>query len=117
MGPASVMEVRSTVATGRFPLRIAVRPQGDIAVTSDLQDGALSVIDLARAQVVGNIAVSGPAEAPTRVQVTVLWSRDGERIYVAETGTDTVAEVDFASGTVLRRLKVGEGGDGMAILP
>lgn len=111
------MAVRETLATGRFPLRIAIRPQGDVAVTSDLQDGALSVIDLARAQVVGNIAVSSPAEAQTRFQVTILWSRDGERIYVAETGTDTVAEVDFASGTVLRRLKVGEGGDGMAILP
>jgi YVTN family beta-propeller protein len=111
------MAVRSTVATGRFPLRIAIRPQGDVAVTSDLQDGALSVIDLARAQVVGNIAVSGPVEAQSRFQVTVLWSKDGERIYVAETASDTVAEVDFASGTVLRRLKVGEGGDGMAILP
>lgn len=111
------MEVRHTIATGRFPLRIAIRPQGDVAVTSDLQDGALSVIDLARAQVVGNIAVSGPAEAQTRFQVTILWSKDGERIYVAETANDTVAEVDFASGTVLRRLKVGEGGDGMAILP
>ncbi len=111
------MQVRETIETGRFPLRIAIRPQGDVAVTSDLQDGALSVIDLARAQVVGNIAVSGPAEAQTRFQVTILWSADGERIYVAETGTDTVAEVDFASGTVLRRLKVGEGGDGMAILP
>jgi YVTN family beta-propeller protein len=111
------MEVRHTIATGKFPLRIAIRPQGDVAVTSDLQDGALSVIDLARAQVVGNIAVSGPAEAQGRFQVTVLWSKDGTRIYVAETASDTVAEVDFASGTVLRRLKAGEGGDGMAILP
>ena len=31
--------------------------------------------------------------------------------------SDTIAEVDYASGTVLRRLKAGEGGDGMAILP
>ncbi|TAD84938.1 MAG: YncE family protein, partial [Sphingomonadales bacterium] len=63
------------------------------------------------------IAVSSPAEAEARFQVTILWSDDGERVYVAETASDTVAEVDFASGTVLRRLKVGEGGDGMAILP
>jgi len=111
------MEVRHTIATGKFPLRIAIRPQGDVAVTSDLQDGALSVIDLARAQVVGNIMVSGPAEAQSRFQVTVLWSADGERIYVAETASDTVAEIDFASGKVLRRLPGGEGGDGMAILP
>jgi YVTN family beta-propeller protein len=111
------MEVRETVTTGAFPLRIAVRPQGDVAVTSDLQDGSLSVIDTATAKVVRTITVSGPAEAQQRFQVTILWSADGKRIYVAETASDTVAEVDYASGTVLRRLKVGEGGDGMAILP
>jgi YVTN family beta-propeller protein len=111
------LAVRSTVPTGRFPLRIAVRPQGDVAVTSDLQDGSLSVIDTATAKVIRTIAVSGPAEAQARFQVTILWSDDGKRIYVAETASDTVAEVDYASGTVLRRLPGGEGGDGMAILP
>ncbi|NBB25975.1 YncE family protein [Porphyrobacter sp. SLTP] len=111
------MEVRETVATGRFPLRIAVRPQGDVAVTSDLQDGSLSVIDTATAKVIRTIPVSSPAEAQQRFQVTILWSDDGSKVYVAETASDTVAEVDYASGKVLRRLKVGEGGDGMAILP
>lgn len=113
----TTMAVRATVATGRFPLRIAVRPQGDVAVTSDLQDGSLSVINTATAQVIRTIAVSSPAEAEARFQVTILWSADGERIYVAETASDTVAEVDYTSGTVLRRLKAGAGGDGLAILP
>ncbi len=111
------MEVRETIATGRFPLRIAIRPQGDVAVTSDLEDGGLSVIDTATAKVIRSIPVSSPAEAQARFQVTILWSDDGKRIYVAETASNTVAEVDFASGTVLRRLPGGEGGDGMAILP
>lgn len=111
------MEVRKTVATGAFPLRIAIRPQGDVAVTSDLRDGGLTIIDLASGMVTRSIAVSSPAEAEARVQVTILWSDDGDRIYVAETASDTVAEVDYATGTVLRRLAVGDGGDGMAILP
>jgi YVTN family beta-propeller protein len=111
------MEVRQTIATGRFPLRIAVRPQGDVAVTSDLADGSLSVIDTASAIVIRTIAVSSPQEAEARQQVTILWSADGARIYVAETASDTVAEVDYATGKVLRRLPGGEGGDGMAILP
>ena len=114
---AETLVVRKTIATGRFPLRIAVRPQGDVAVTSDLQDGSLTVIDTAKAKVIRKIAVSGPAEAQSRFQVTILWSPDGSRIYVAETGTSTIAEVDYASGKVLRRLKAGEGGDGLAILP
>jgi YVTN family beta-propeller protein len=111
------MKVRETVATGRFPLRIAIRPQGDVAVTSDLMDGSLSVIDLDGAEVIRTIRVSGPEAAQDRFQVTILWSDDGRRIYVAETASDTIAEVDYASGTVLRRLAAGEGGDGLAILP
>ena len=110
------MEVRETIPVGDFPLRIAIRPQGDFAVTSDLADGALSVIDLRAGKVARQIPVSSREQAEERFQVTILWSPDGERIYVAETGTDTIAEVDFASGTVLRRLSGGDGGDGLAIL-
>ncbi|MGB3738807.1 MAG: YncE family protein [Pontixanthobacter sp.] len=110
------LEIRREVATGDFPLRLAIRPQGDVAVTSNLADGSLSVIDLATAKVTRTIAISDRATAQERFQVTILWSDDGSRIYVAETGTDTVAEVDYANGTVLRRLNVGDGGDGLAIL-
>lgn len=110
------LAIRKEVDTGRFPLRIAVRPQGDFAVTSDLADGGLSVIDTATGDVVRTIAVSSPDEAQTRFQVTILWSPDGERIYAAETRSDTIAEVDFASGEVLRRLPGDGGGDGLAII-
>ncbi len=111
------LEIRSEVETGVFPLRLAIRPQGDVAVTSDLGDTGLTVIDLASAKAVRSIAVDDRANATKRAQVTILWSSDGERIYVAETGTNTVAEVDYRTGEVLRRLATGEGGDGMAILP
>lgn len=110
------MAVRTTLKTGAFPLRLAIRPQGDFAVTSDLMDGGLTVIDLDKREVVRKISVSSPEEAEDRFQVTILWSNDGKRVYVAETASDTVAEVDFASGEVLRRLDVGDGGDGLAIL-
>ena len=110
------LAIRKEVDTGRFPLRIAVRPQGDFAVTSDLADGGLSVIDTATGDVVRTITVSSPDEAQTRFQVTILWSPDGERIYAAETRSDTIAEVDFASGEVLRRLPGEGGGDGLAII-
>lgn len=116
LNPTS-MEVQHTLETGKFPLRLAIRPEGDVAVTSDLLDGSLSVIDLATNEVTRTIAVSSEAEAQDRFQVTILWSDDGERIYVAETASDTIAEVDYEKGEVLRRIKVGEGGDGLAILP
>lgn len=110
------LAVRRQVATGRFPLRLAIRPQGDVAITSNLADGSLSVIDLATGAVRQSITVSGPAEAEQRQQVTIVWSDDGRRIYAAETGTDTIAEVDYAGGTVTRRFTTGEGGDGLAVL-
>ncbi len=110
------LEVRNQVDTGAFPLRLAIRPQGDVAVTSDLADGSLTVIDLKTAAVLRTIAVSSVEEAQTRFQVTILWSDDGKRVYVAETGTNSVAEVDYTTGKVLRRLKTGDGGDGLAIL-
>ncbi len=115
LDPAT-LDVRKTVDTGAFPLRIAVRPQGDVAVTSDLADGGLTVINLETGKVVKSISVSSPAEAEARAQVTILWSNDGELIYVAETASNTVAEVDYSTGKVRRRLPTGEGGDGMAIL-
>ena len=74
------------------------------------------MIDLATAKAVRSIAVSSRVEAEQRLQVTILWSDDGKRIYVAETASDTVAEVDYKSGKVLRRIKVGKGSDGLAIL-
>jgi len=58
------------------------------------------------------VPVSGEEGA---AQVTILFSPDGRRLYAAETGRDQVAEVDVASGRVLRRLKAGKNGDGLAI--
>lgn len=106
------LEVRREVRTGGFPLRLAIRPQGDYAITSDLADGALSVIALGSGKVVRTIPVSG---SDASRQVTILFSADGERVYAAETAHDTVAEIDFAEGTVLRRIATGPGGDGLAI--
>jgi DNA-binding beta-propeller fold protein YncE len=110
------LEVRQRIDTGAFPLRITLRPQGDFAVTSDLADGGLTVIDTSSGEVVRQIAVSSPEEAQERFQVTILFSPDGERLYVAETRSDTIAEVDFATGEVLRRLPGDGGGDGIAII-
>ncbi len=104
------------VSVGDFPLRIQLRPQGDYAVTSDLADGGLSVIDTATGAKVRSIAVSSREEAEAKAQVTILFSPGGQRIYVAETMANTIAEVDFGTGKVLRRLPGDGGGDGIAII-
>lgn len=106
------LEQIANIKTGRFPIRIAISPDGAHAVTSDLADGAISVIDTQSKQLVRSITVSGEREA---AQVTLVFSPDGKQLYLAETGRSTVAEVDFASGRVLRRFSVGKDGDGLGI--
>ncbi len=100
--------------TGRMPIRIVITPDGRRAYVSNAGAGTLSVYDVMALKPVGTIAVSGSAQA---VQVTILLSPDGKRLYAAETGTNQVAEVDLATGKVLRRLPAGKNGDGLAISP
>ena len=48
--------------------------------------------------------------------MTILFGPDG-KLYAAETGRDMVAEVDLERGRVLRRIRAGKNGDGLAIAP
>ncbi|PAX08547.1 YncE family protein [Sphingomonas lenta] len=109
---ASFAEVAGA-PTGKTPIRVALTPDGRHAVTSDFGAGTLSVFDTATAKPLRTIRVG----APDFQQVTTIFSSDGRSVYVAETGIDRIAEVDFATGRVLGRLPAGDQGDGLAISP
>ncbi|HEY6816075.1 MAG TPA: YncE family protein, partial [Croceibacterium sp.] len=111
LDPAT-LEVEAEVASGAVPIRVAAHPDGRWVVSSNFGEGGLSVIDTAVNAVGRSVSVSGD---PGPQQVTLVFSADGERLYAAETATSTVAEVDFATGAVLRRLPSGDGGDGLAV--
>ena len=106
------IERLAEVKTGGVPIRVLASPDGRWIVTSNLGSGSLTIIDPRTRRAVREVPVSGSREAG---QVTILFSEDGRRIYVAETGRNQVAEVDLASGEVLRRLDAGKNGDGLAI--
>lgn len=108
------LQTVATLPTDPVAIRIAISPDGRTAVTSNTQSGTLSLFDVATRKPVRTIRVSGAKDA---AQVTILFARGGKRLYVAETGTDKIAEVDMVSGTVLRRLPAGRNGDGLAIAP
>ncbi|TKD50479.1 cytochrome D1 domain-containing protein [Sphingomonas baiyangensis] len=110
---ATMREVGS-VGVGAVPIRVAISPDGRHAVTSNFGDGTLTVVDTQTLQPARTIRVSGDKAFE---QVTILFDANGERLYVAETGIDRIAEVDFASGRVLGRLPAGRQGDGLAISP
>lgn len=108
------LEPVATIAVGDMPIRLAISPDGRTAVTSNLREGSLSFIDVPTRKVARTVPVSGTADTQ---QVTILFSRDGRRLWVAETGAARVAEVDVGSGRVLRRLEAGKGSDGLGYTP
>jgi YVTN family beta-propeller protein len=102
------------VAIDPVAIRVATSPDGKTIATSNVAAGTVSLIDVATRKLIRTIRVSGAQEA---AQVTILFSGDGKRLYVAETGRDQIAEIDLASGKVLRRLPAGKNGDGLALAP
>jgi YVTN family beta-propeller protein len=104
----------ATLPTDSVAIRVAISPDGRKAVTSNVGTGTLSVFDTATLRLLRTIRVSGERAA---FQVTILFSPDSRRIYVAETARNTIAEVDVETGEVLRRLAGGSGSDGLAIVP
>ncbi len=109
---AESLEKIGEVATGPVPIRVAASPDGRWIVTSNVGDGSLTLIDAETRKKVRDVPLAGTQEAG---QVTILFA-DG-KLYAAETGRNTVAEVDLATGKVLRRLPAGTNGDGLAIAP
>lgn len=107
------LEEISTIKTGPFPIRVAISPNGKTAVTSNLGNGALGLFDVGTRKPTGEILVSGSADSR---QVTILFSPDGQKLYVAETGPDTIAEVDMESRKVHRRFEAGADGDGLGLV-
>ncbi|MBD3731957.1 MAG: beta-propeller fold lactonase family protein [Sphingopyxis sp.] len=102
------------LAVDPVAIRVLASPDGKWVATSNIGKGTISLFDAATRAPVKVIAVS---EGDTARQVTLLWSRDSKRLYAAETGVDKVAEIDVATGKVLRRIAAGKNGDGLAIAP
>jgi YVTN family beta-propeller protein len=108
------LERLAEIKVGAFPLRILASPDGTKMVTSNLKDGTVSVIDVESREVERTLKISGTDQTQ---QVTLLFSQDGKKLYVAETGANKIAEVDFEQGIVVGRLSGGQQGDGLAIVP
>ncbi|MGH6652015.1 MAG: hypothetical protein ACREB7_12890 [Sphingopyxis sp.] len=95
-------------------IRVLASPDGKLIATSNIGAGTISLFDADTRAPVRTIQVS---EGDAARQVTLLFSADSKRLYAAETGVDKVAEIDVASGKVLRRIAGGKNGDGLAITP
>ncbi|WP_395336728.1 beta-propeller fold lactonase family protein [Novosphingobium sp. BL-8H] len=96
------------------PIRVAMSRNGKMAISSNIGAGTISLYSVTQRQLLRTIPVSGATDA---IQVTAIFADSDDRVLVAETGRNTVAEVQLDNGKVLRRFEVGKGGDGVAIVP
>lgn len=106
--------VTATLPTDSIAIRLVVAPDGGTVIASNFMSGSLTVYSTHHPRLIGSISVSGERQA---MQVTLVWSGVPGRVLVAETGRNTIAEVDLEAGRVLRRIPAGRNGDGLAIAP
>jgi DNA-binding beta-propeller fold protein YncE len=100
------------VPTGAYPFGSAVSPDGRIGVVSNEASGTLSIIDMAKAVKVRDIAVGPPLSHPQGVAIDSA----GKRAYVAMSAMDQVVVVDLAVGVVERTISVGRSA-GLGTMP
>lgn len=110
----ATQKIVRTIATRSIAIRVLFTRDGKTAVVSNMTTDTLELFDARTGDLRQTISVSG---SPNAMQVTIALSRDGRRVYVAETARSTVAEVDIAKGQVTRRIQAGANGDGLAIAP
>jgi YVTN family beta-propeller protein len=99
------------VSVGRGPEGFDLSPDGKEIWTAHMNDGGVSVIDVATKKVVRTIDVG--ARAPNRLKFTT----DGKLALISEIGGGGLVVVDTTSGTVRKRLRLGRGASGILVPP
>lgn len=94
--------------TYRSPIDVAYSPDGALLAVADRTLPGLALIDPSDGSVTREVKLAGDP-------YHVIWN-DG-KVLVAEGANGTVAEVDPATGNVLRRLKIGLVAKGLAATP
>lgn len=123
----NTVDVVRTLESGRFPIRVAITPDGAHALVSCARGGDVWVYDVEKREKITTIAMDARAlseeerqkrlfgdqfdESP--VPVGILIEPSGERAYVANTNADVVTVLDLKTWRVAGRLIAGKEPDGM----
>jgi len=84
----------------RSPYDVAFSPDGRTLAVTDHTAGRVALIDVADANVRREIALNGRPSG-------LVWLPNGSRLFVAECGAGTVAEIEPPAGRVVRRRTAG----------
>lgn len=110
---AETFERIAEFPTEGVPIRIAISPDGAVAAVSEVDRDRVVVYDARTRQKMKAIPLGPDARTP----VTLLFAPQGDRLWVAATGSARVVEIDAISWRVRRALAAGEGSDGLAYSP
>lgn len=97
-----------------IPIRVEYSPAGDHVAISLADAGKVLIVD---ADTTSEVATVDLMASDLAIPVTMLWSNDGSRLWVAATGSQTVAEIDAESWSIARTFSVGAGSDGLGFSP
>lgn len=106
--------VVATLATGRFPFRVAFTPDGARALVTCADGGELMVFDAGARRLAAEVSIHGDVSEQSAMPMGVVSDPDGRFAYVACGRGEFVAVVDLAAGTVVDRLRARKGPDGIA---
>ena len=114
-----IFNAKNLVKRGEFrvdgvPIRVEHSPNGRFVAVSLADRDAVVIYDARERTKVTGIDLQ-PHGATT--PVTMLWSPDGSKLWVAGTGSQTVAEIDTNRWIVERSFKAGAGSDGLGFSP
>lgn len=111
---AATLEKRAEFATEGVPIRVEISPDGALAAVSEPDLDRVSVYDAATRARVATIDLAG---VDARTPVTMLFSPDGGRLWVAATGSAKVVEIATEGWSIIRTLPAGRGSDGLGYSP
>ena len=89
------------------PYDLAYSPDGTMIAVSDLTKARLNIITASTGSIARTIQLTGKPKG-------VAWNGN-TRVYVAEYGAGTVAEIDPSNGSILRRFSTGRMPVGLAV--
>lgn len=105
---------RHEIKTDGIPIRVEISPNGkNIAVS----EPDLSRVRIYDANTYTPITSIDLAEVDAKIPVTMLFSPDGTKLWVACTGSEKVVEIDTDDWSVARSFAVGDGSDGLGYSP
>ena len=98
------------IEVGRKPAHVIIDPKGKLAYVSNGEDNVLSIVDIAKRKVVGEIRTG---KSPHGLRM----SPDAREIYVANTGDNTVSVIEIARAREVASVPVGKAPAQVAFTP